>query len=60
MALPDPTPPESINVLSDEEVQYWSAQLGVTEQQLRNAVFMEGPLLHNVRAWLQQHGHSGS
>jgi hypothetical protein len=47
---------ERINVLSEMEIAYWCNQLSITEQQLRNAIFIEGPLLNNVIAYLIRHG----
>lgn len=46
-----------INILNDQSVQYWTKQFGVTEQQLRNAVFIEGPEVKKVQAYLLRHGY---
>jgi hypothetical protein len=50
--------PESarINILKDEQVDFWTKQLGVTEQQLRNAVFICGPIVKEVKKYLKQQG----
>jgi hypothetical protein len=45
-----------INVLSDEEVARWCAYFGMTEHQLRNVVFLAGPTVEEVEAWLKEHG----
>jgi hypothetical protein len=46
---------ERINVLSEMEIAYWCNKLCITEQQLRNAIFIEGPLVNNVIAYLIRH-----
>lgn len=47
---------ERINVLNENELRIWSIRLGITEQQLRNAIFIEGPLLWEVKNYLRRHG----
>lgn len=47
---------ERINVLNENELRIWSLRLGITEQQLRNAIFIEGPLLKEVKNYLRRHG----
>jgi hypothetical protein len=47
---------ERINVLSEMEIAYWCSKLCITEQQLRNAIFIEGPMVNNVIAYLIRHG----
>ncbi|RYX91818.1 MAG: DUF3606 domain-containing protein [Comamonadaceae bacterium] len=41
------------------EVQYWTRQLGCTEQQLRTAIAAVGPQVEQVRAYLQTDHRSG-
>lgn len=47
---------ERINVLSEEDIKNWSQYFGISEQQLRNAVFIEGPYVSNVHEYLKRHG----
>jgi hypothetical protein len=47
---------ERINLLSEMEIAYWCNKLCITEQQLRNAIFIEGPLVKNVIDYLIRHG----
>jgi hypothetical protein len=42
-----------INVGQEHEVRYWTKALGVTEQQLRDAVRAVGPMAEKVRAHLK-------
>jgi hypothetical protein len=44
-----------INFLIDAEVEYWIKELGVTEQQLRNAVFIAGSTIKDVKHYLRKH-----
>lgn len=41
-----------INSSEGYEVQYWTRQLGCTEQQLRTAIAAVGPEVQNVRVFL--------
>lgn len=43
---------DRINVNEDYEVQYWSKELGVTPEQLREAVERVGPTVDAVRRQL--------
>ena len=43
-----------INVHQDHEVQYWSHQLGITPEQLRQAVRAVGPTASAVGTYLHQ------
>jgi hypothetical protein len=45
-----------INVLIDAEVEYWIKEFGITEQQLRNAVFIAGSTIKDVKDYLRKHG----
>ena len=47
---------ERINLLSEMEITFWCSKLRITEQQLRNAIFIEGPLVNNVINYLVRHG----
>jgi hypothetical protein len=46
-----------INILNDREISYWTTAFGVTEQQLRNAVFIAGKSAEEVEAYLRRNGH---
>jgi hypothetical protein len=43
---------ERINVDQDHELTYWSSKLGVSRDQLREAVAKAGPLRRNVERQL--------
>jgi hypothetical protein len=45
---------QRINVEQDHELNYWSKELGVSREQLRNAVQQAGPLVRNVRQHLNR------
>ena len=45
-----------INVLIDAEVEYWMKECDITEQQLRNAVFIAGSTVKDVKDYLKKHG----
>lgn len=45
-----------INVLSDEDVKRWSVYFNISDEQLRNAVFIAGPLVQDVREFLLRKG----
>lgn len=47
-----PEDPTKINVSQSWEVQYWTKKLGVTEQQLKTAVKAVGPLVKDVKRYL--------
>jgi hypothetical protein len=47
---------QKINVLNEQAIVYWTRHFGITEQQLRNAIFIEGPFEKDVRTYLQRHG----
>ncbi|MDO9406361.1 MAG: DUF3606 domain-containing protein [Polaromonas sp.] len=49
-----------INASEGYEVQYWTRQLGCTEQQLQLAIAAVGPQVEQVRAYLQGDHRSGS
>lgn len=49
--------PRQIDVLCDQSILFWTSHFGITEQQLRNAVFIEGPAIGNVASYLERHGH---
>jgi hypothetical protein len=54
---PAARPENRINILDEDQVYHWMTRLQVTEQQLRNAVFISGPLISDVKAYLSRHGH---
>ena len=43
-----------INLEEDYELVYWTARLGCTSRQLREAVRAVGPVVSNVIAWLRE------
>jgi len=43
---------QRINVDQDHELTYWSQKLGVTRDQLREAVAKAGPMVKNVERQL--------
>jgi Protein of unknown function (DUF3606) len=45
---------QRINLEQDHEVSYWSKELGVSRDELRNAVQRAGPLVKNVRQHLNR------
>jgi hypothetical protein len=45
---------QRINVEQDHELNYWSKELGVSREQLRNAVQQAGPLVRDVRRHLSR------
>lgn len=47
-----PADDSRINVHQDYELQYWSQRLGVSPEQLRQAVQKVGPMVKDVRRHL--------
>jgi hypothetical protein len=45
---------QRINVEQDHEVRYWSEKLGVTATMLRAAVRAVGPMVEDVRKYLDK------
>ena len=45
-----------INIEQDHEVSYWSEKLGMSRDQLRNAVAKAGPMVRNVERALRGNG----
>jgi Protein of unknown function (DUF3606) len=45
---------QRINLEQDHEVNYWSKELGVSREQLRQAVQQAGPFVKNVREHLNR------
>jgi hypothetical protein len=45
---------QRINVDQDHELSYWSNELGVTREQLREIVRRAGPMLKDVRQHLNR------
>ena len=45
---------DRINTGEIHEIQYWTKALGVTEQQLKDAVKAVGPVANDVRAHLNR------
>ena len=43
-----------INVEQDHEVRYWSEQLGISPNELRQAVANAGPMVKDVRQHLNR------
>jgi hypothetical protein len=44
---------QRINIDQDHELTYWSQRLGVTRDQLREAVAKAGPMVKNVERHLR-------
>ena len=49
-----PADPTRVNVQSATEVNYWCQTLNCTETRLRNAILAVGPLVADVRAYLNR------
>jgi len=49
-----PADAKRINVNEDYEVRYWTKELGISEEQLREAVKRAGPVADDVRAHLRR------
>lgn len=47
-----PEDPTKINVNQSWEIQYWTKKLGVSEQKLKTAVSKVGPLVKDVKRYL--------
>jgi len=45
---------QRINIEQDHELSYWSKELGVSREQLRNAVQQAGPMVRDVRRQLNR------
>ena len=45
---------QRINVDQDHELSYWSKELGVTREHLREVVRRAGPMLNDVRQHLNR------
>lgn len=44
-----------INILKDEQIKFWTTHLQVTEEQLRYAVFICGPIMKDIKGFLERH-----
>ena len=53
-----PSEPDAgkIDVLNDVQVQFWTVHFSITEKELRNAVFIAGPKVEDVRKYLSRKG----
>ena len=45
-----------IDILNDAQVQFWTVHFSITETELRNAVFIAGPKVEDVRKYLSRKG----
>jgi Protein of unknown function (DUF3606) len=45
---------QRINIEQDHELNYWSKELGVSRDELRNAVKQAGPVVRDVRQHLSR------
>jgi hypothetical protein len=45
---------QRINIEQDHELNYWSKELGVSREELRNAVKRAGPVVRDVRQHLSR------
>ena len=43
-----------INIEQDDEVSYWSQELGISPNELRQAVGYAGPMVKDVRRYLNR------
>lgn len=43
-----------INIAQDHEVDYWSGQLGISRQELLDAVTAAGPMVEDLKEYLNQ------
>ena len=44
-----------INILKEEQIKFWTRHLQVTEEQLRYAVFICGPIMKDIKGFLERH-----
>jgi hypothetical protein len=49
-----PEDPTKINKNQDWEIKYWTQELGVSEPKLRSAIQAVGPLVKNVKQYLNK------
>lgn len=49
-----PEDPQRININQDWEVTYWCQELGCTKQELKDAVNAVGPMVKDVKAFLDK------
>jgi hypothetical protein len=47
-----PEDPKKINIGQPHEIEYWTKELGVSEEKLREAVKAKGPLVKDVKDYL--------
>jgi hypothetical protein len=52
--LPGPADPSRIDIHAAAEMRHWVREIGRPAQQLRHAVAVVGPLVADVRAFLQR------
>jgi hypothetical protein len=45
---------QRINIEQDHELNYWSKELGVSHEELRNAIKHAGPVVRDVRQHLSR------
>lgn len=46
--------PDKVNIGQQHEVDYWTKELGVTEEELRTAVSEVGVMIKDIRAHLKK------
>ena len=46
----------TINILDDQQIEYWTWYFSITETELRYAVFIAGPIVEDVKAYLFRKG----
>lgn len=49
---------QRINIVQDFEVRYWSTQLKVSPEILRQGVEAVGPMANDVRKWIREKGYN--
>jgi hypothetical protein len=49
---------QRINIIQDFEVRYWSTQLKVSPEILKQGVATVGPMANDVRKWIREKGYN--
>lgn len=52
--LKGPADRERIDIFDSREVTYWASKLGVTQEDIENAVYRIGDKVENVRSFLNK------
>lgn len=54
LTLKNPEDSKKINISQDWEISYWTKKLDVTDEEIRAAVGAVGPLVADVKKFLQK------